>query len=339
MGCVFLILLALPAYADGECANGYTLVSTDNIAFFSLVPTRSGTCDAEYVPYTTNYEISYPVAPALVANCGAGYYYNNGTCTAYATGSCDSGFVDNGTNAGSMFDYTYAGGCTPGMEPILTTHSVMRLVDTVAESVQCGAGYYYKNGTCTAYTQGSCNAGYYDETPAVDASMFDQTYAGSCLGGMDPMLTRPYASYAVVGATTRCGAGYYPTPNGCVAHATDDCPTNYYAITPATAFVRADENNECATDYTQYNDTDLCRKYLGPNMAEMCTPQLRCQSLATTLRSSTGVILPLYRERATQPSMYVLFENGDLCFANVISGAANNAVNVEYEGAVYHGVE
>lgn len=270
---MFLVSLILPvsvAHADGECNTGYSLGSTDNIAFFSLLPTAAGQCEPGYVPFLTSFDVSYPVARELPMKCDEGYYYKDGNCVAYDVGPCDSGFVDNGTNAGSMFDYTYVGGCT---------------------------------------------------------------------GGMEPFLGRPYAAYVMATAATHCGAGYYPTPNGCVAHATDDCPTNYYAITPSAAFVRGDEDDECATNYSLYHDTDLCLKYLGPNMAEVCTPQLRCESVATTLRTSTGIILPLYREKVTQPSLHVLFDNGDLCYANFISGDANGAVNVNYNGAVYHGVE
>ena len=231
-----------------------------------------------------------------------------------------------------------AGACDPGYVPYTANRAVSYPVAREL-TMKCDPGYYYKNNTCVAYTQGGCLSGYYDETPAIQDSMFDMTYGGKCTGGMEPMLSRLFAAYAVRSSVAHCGAGYYPTTSGCAAHATDNCPTNYYAITPATAFVRGDENDECATNYSLYNDTDFCLKFLGNNMSELCTPQLTCNAGVTTFRTSTGIILPLYRDRVTTPSLNFLIGNGNLCFVNLVPGNARGAINFNYNGTVYHGAE
>ena len=324
------------ARADETCGDGYTLTSTDNIAYFSMLHTRAGKCDGGYVPYVLDYDAAFPVALDLPMKCDSGYYYKNGTCVAYETGPCDSGFVDNASNSGTMFDYTYAGGCTGGMEPIQTSHSAMRLADTIATSIQCGTGYYYKNGACVAYEQSLCKDGYFYETPIVQESTFDVTHSGKCLGGYDTLLGRDYASYVVFSAAEKCGAGEYPTGTGCAAHPTENCPDNYYAITPLTAFKRTADPAECGTNYSLYYDTDFCRKYLGANMASVCTPQLICTSGGASLRTSTGIVLPIYDDQVTAPVLKIRFENGHICNANMVPGAKNGTINMRYNNETYH---
>ena len=145
-------------------------------------------------------------------------------------------------------------------------------------------------------------------------------------------------AYIIESTPSRCGAGYYPTSNGCVAYtAGDGCPTNSY--TPNQSFTRPGANNACATNYGRINDIELCKSWVA-DMPYICTPQLPCtSSIATTLRTSTGIILPLYAEKATAPSLHILFPNNDLCYGNFIPGAANNAINVRFNNETYHGVE
>ena len=147
-------------------------------------------------------------------------------------------------------------------------------------------------------------------------------------------------AYIIATTSSRCAAGYHPTSNGCVAYNSGDgCPTNFY--TPNQRFTRSNANNTCATNYGRIDNIDLCKSWAGAtNTSGVCTPQLPCtSSVATTLRTSTGIILPLYGEVATTPSMHFKFENGDICYGNFIPGSANNAINVRFHNEIYHGVE
>ena len=134
-----------------------------------------------------------------------------------------------------------------------------------------------------------------------------------------------------------CGPGYYYDGTQCTAHALGDgCPTNYY--TPSTVFTRANANGTCSSGNV-YNGIPICAVKIGDSSAGVCTPQLACESGGITLRTSNGVALPLWRERLTIPSLNVGFENGDICYINILPGTAPGTINFGSGNNVYHGVE
>ena len=230
--------------------------------------------------------------------------------------------------------HTLAGKCIPGYQAITISYDVA--FPAASDVTRCGTGYYYKNGSCVAYEQSVCESGYVYENPAIINSSFETTYIGGCIGGYDPILAHHDAMYVMVSAHDKCGAGEYPTGTGCAPHPTTGCPSNYYAITPATAFARIEPDAECGTNYSAYYDTDICRKYLGAAMAQVCTPQYECLSAGSTLRTSTGIVLPLYREKLTTPALNIGFSNGDVCYANMAPNAAAGTINIMYNQEVYH---
>lgn len=63
-----------------------------------------------------------------------------------------------------------------------------------------------------------------------------------------------------------------------------------------------------------------------------------CAAGITTLRTGTGVSVPLWAERGTEPSLCVEYNN-IICYGNLEVGQATNAVNVEYNNQIYHLVD
>ena len=63
-----------------------------------------------------------------------------------------------------------------------------------------------------------------------------------------------------------------------------------------------------------------------------------CGVGVTQLKTSVGVSVPIYSDRATTPSLCISYNN-ITCYVDLESGGAANSINVKYNGAVYHTVE
>ncbi len=61
-----------------------------------------------------------------------------------------------------------------------------------------------------------------------------------------------------------------------------------------------------------------------------------CASGITKLRTSTGVSIPLFAEQNTSPSIFVLNNGGDVCYADLVEGEEDYSINVDYNGMTYH---
>ena len=247
--------------------------------------------------------------------CGDGYtlsVFHSSSTTAAVGGSCYPGYVPYTGNLGNFKFVLPSGG------------------------VVCPTGQHMSGGTCVSDTQGNCANGFHDADIGTASAV--QPVGGSCYSGFQPQITNRNVAYLIVSSKSLCGSGEYPTASGCGTYATGDCPTGYFAVGPNAAFKRAGDNDVCATNYSSFGDTDLCLKYLGANMAEFCTPQLACNAGVSTLRTSTGVVLPVYGESVTTPSMHFSV-GGNVCHMNLLPGTTNNTVNVQYNNQTYHGVE
>ena len=64
-----------------------------------------------------------------------------------------------------------------------------------------------------------------------------------------------------------------------------------------------------------------------------------CPAGITTLRTSTGLIFPLFKDKLTTPALNIKFENNQICYANLEPGTASNTLNFKPPaGATYHAV-
>lgn len=80
-------------------------------------------------------------------------------------------------------------------------------------------------------------------------------------------------------------------------------------------------------------DSDMSGDYCL--IGEVKTP---CAAGITTLLTGTGLSIPLWAERGTEPSLCVKY-NDTVCYGNLEPGQAANTINVNYNGVVYHTVD
>ena len=250
--------------------------------------------------------------------------------------TCKSGYTLSDIDYDSLV-YTFGGDCgtNSGFESAIIYNVIAYPIPT--RTIKCSAGQHYVNGVCVNNVQDTCDNGFL-ESGQNDGLSFVQSYGAGCVPGYQPMHTVNLVSYVMSSVTTKCPIGYQHTANGCAPIASDNCPNNYYAALPTNGFMRADANDACTTNYSAYNDTDFCRRYLGNNMDEFCTPQITCTAGGTTLNASNGMVLPLYDEKLTTPSINIGWPNGHVCYVNLVAGTASGTINLKYNDETYHGV-
>ena len=193
----------------------------------------NGSCEApgyRLVSLPDEYELFYSgmVVGEEVTLCTNGRMVN-GTCVAYSAGECASGKVSLVTDAAFMAPVV--GKCdAPGYT--LTNISdeftgIYKGIIAGTEVTLCDSGRKV-NGTCSAYTTGDCDSGYYDLS--TDAATFASPTRDAC--------SSPYSAY---NDTTHCDHNPGET---CVTLPTATIDITWY-----------DQNTVIHTNTCYYGDT------------------------------------------------------------------------------------
>ena len=195
---------------------------------------------------------------------------------------------------------------------------------------KCESGEYPTVSGCVQPQAGGCVAGYF-------LSGGSTVNVLSTTGGVCNGIGLFSAPGVYLMTDEKCGAGYFPATSGCAQFGTNEsCPDGYY--TPRDYFTRADADNVCDSDQISYpNEVSICSNHVVTTEA-LCTPQLRCQS-GETLRTSNGVIVPLWSDVLTTPSLNFGFSDGEICYMNMVSGSENGTINILENNNIYHGVK
>ncbi len=109
----------------------------------------------------------------------------------------------------------------------------------------------------------------------------------------------------------------------------DICPDGFYTVP---------YNVSCGEGLVDITDVPYCNDDTSGDYCLMSVSAAPCAAGITTLRTGTGVIVPLWAERVTEPSLCVKY-NDMVCYGNLEVGRAVSAFNVNYNGVVYHTVD
>ena len=248
------------------------------------------------------------------------------------------------------------GGCRAG------GYSIMEIPDDVIPIYNgfeagnpvtlCEDGYLPNNGTCVAYTQGSCQNNY--EDLALNSASFVAETNGMCAFGGYTVIEVPddivpiYNGFVTGAEVTLCSNGYLSNNGSCVTYSAGDCPTDYVDLALNADTMTTLSNGVCPTNYSKYTinqqcdaNTDdavcaiLCAN--GLNYTDIGTCAEFCPGPHHTLKTSTGLAIPIYATKQITPSINIqLGEN--VCYVNMVPGRASNAINVQYDNQIYHTV-
>ena len=265
--------------------------------------------------------------------------------------SCPSGYGDVSADYASTFYSRDSGTCPAGYEPYsaptMLSFSFDGLILDSAPTL-CGAGYHYVDGDCVAYTNGNCQSNFFQDSENEDT--FYSRDGNVCPAGYEPYshgsnLTFLFNGLILGSAPTVCASGHYV--NGtCEPYSSTGCITGYVDAGVDNIVAAVDANGDCPSNYdslwtyqscTPSTSERLCSTICNGGMMHTGTGNCAapCSLDRSGLYTSTGLIFPLWDTRTTQPAIYIGLENG-VCYVNLAPGVANNAVNVEYNGAIYH---
>ena len=109
----------------------------------------------------------------------------------------------------------------------------------------------------------------------------------------------------------------------------DMCPDGFYTVP---------YDMSCGEGLVDVVGVPECENDVSGDYCLMPPSAAPCAAGITTLRTGTGVSIPLWAERGTEPSLCVKY-NDMVCYGNLEPGQATGAINVKYGGAVYHTVD
>jgi len=268
--------------------------------------------------------IAAEIVGSEILLCDNGYSPDNQTCETYTVGECGAGFYDVGL------------GSTTFVSP---TDS------------------YCSYTSYKAYSAGDCATGYYEietnTTTFLAASNGRCSYASYKARTMpDAYTTLEYHGAVMGDEINLCDGGYSTDNKTCTQYATgDECPANYYDVVTNGASFAALDNGACPTGYRQYVAMESC----GYNPSELTCVSLcsdgklttgvgTCADLCplgiTVLRSSNGVVVPLWSSSQTTPALNVGYNDG-VCYGNLTTETATDAtthreIYVDYNGTTMH---
>ena len=120
------------------------------------------------------------------------------------------------------------------------------------------------------------------------------------------------------------------------AFAADTCPSGYVQLNKPNYIISLTDS--CPSGYSKVlGENPLVNCRYSSNKVCMFFADF-CKTGVTKLKTSTGVVNKLYDTKTTTPSL-VVKTSGGLCYGNLSSGSAKNAVNIKYNGNVYHVVD
>ena len=276
---------------------------------------------------------------------------------AIADDGCASGYHLDTTINATTFITTFGGDCMSDENSGLIGAPIYYpIAYPLNDTLHCGVGQHYTTSGCVTNTHEPCKSGYSDSGTNT-GNMFIASIGGECPDGYNSISTRAELSYAIETATTKCGFGYHPTANGCVANDSTGCPAGYVGAY-MEAFDRYNANSECETGFELYDpNAEMCHTYLGGDTADVCTPLCEygydhtgadtCAHKCTatnmsTIRvktaSGTPYIWQLWADKTTTPSINIRVGD-NTCYMNLVPENQSGTINIKYGNNAYHGVD
>ena len=139
-------------------------------------------------------------------------------------------------------------------------------------------------------------------------------------------------------------------PLGTVSYSQGDCPDGYFDLSVSdSSFFAVNTSGACSGGY-QYI-TEQCKQAMpdspvtcgilceyGLEYTAVGTCSQLCSGAHSTLRTSTGLVYPMYATKSVTPSLNIRV--GDTaCYVNLIPGAESNAINIKHNNKTYHAVK
>ena len=291
--------------------------------------------------------------------CSNGYSANGSSCASYSQNNCDSGYHD--ILASDAFIAPQETECRYATYkkqtlPDITTYLVYNGILIGSETTLCSNGYSTNGSSCTSYSQNNCDSGYYDpignqtsfvapENELCRVTGYKQTVCP------DTTINIVYNGILIGSEITLCSNGYSTNGSSCTSYSNGYCPDDYYDLNNGETTFTGLTAGSCGSGYKTYVADSACGYSLsGSTCVDLCVNGLMttdvgtCASLCslgvTTLRTSTGLIVPMWSEKQTTPSVNLGINDGQhsgVCYVNLVPGATEaSAIMFKFDNTVYH---
>lgn len=265
--------------------------------------------------------------------------------------SCPAGFRDVTSNYPATFYSKNGDLCPTGYEPFSAPDTMVFKFNGLVLSdapTPCSSGHY-ENGTCVPNAQDNCASGFYKNV-AYQATFYSKN-GGLCPTGYEPYTHDNGVSFIFNGlvlsnAPTVCASGYY-VDGVCSSRPTTGCMAGYVdaGVDSVVSAILADGScssgyelvgsySECTATTTSNLCTTLCNGGWLKTSAGFCSTA--CDAGFSALHVSNGLQFTAYGMKTTRPSLNIRGENGKICYINLSVGSGKNAINIRYNGTIYH---
>ncbi len=310
----------VPANCKSATYTQCTLKSCEYVDYYNAT---DGTCSVENC-----------VNPVATVTAKSGYYDADTTCPACSSvGDGSYTLSKDGNDGGNTKCYKNVTLTGAQNNPSLPANCSKQEYKSSCTPGQCTYEDYY-NVSDTACTPAACTK---ERTKLYAKSTYYVNGTTSCLA----CNTVGDKSYTASAADNTGGSGQcYKNCSTPCTQPTANCPANAtctYGDTSTSGqhYYGSDQCNAEATicDIVDY----LCNSGYNKTFSGACA--LTCTGGVTTLRTGTGVIVPLYAEKLTTPAINIRTTGGEMCYANLSEGSGTGAINVKYNDVTYHTVQ
>ena len=141
-----------------------------------------------------------------------------------------------------------------------------------------------------------------------------------------------------------CDNGYLPNSGSCVSYSNDDCPTNYNDLALNDNTMTTLTNGVCPNGYKTFSIDQQCDENSddaicglmcenGLNYTDIGTCVELCPNEHKTLRTSTGLIYPMYATKSIIPSINLKIDD-DICYVNLMPGETTGAIHIKFNNQI-----
>lgn len=292
--------------------------------------------------------------------CDAGQHMSSGECVSMERATCPSGYYKT-----LIGDNTFS---SPSLElkSCMNSYNSYSLPDVLHPiyngvlvsfgATLCGADEQFGSGACQPREQGRCSDGYYKTLIGANTFSSPSAELNECMNSynqyeLPEFLSAIYNGVLVNFGAHLCGNGQYLSDGACISRVQGECPDNFLDISVSETTMLPRENAQCASGYKSFVLTANCASGDTQNglCATLCDAGLTysgtgaCGTMCSvnpdrtvTLKSLSGIALPLYSTRLTTPSVNVATSDGGVCYGNLVPGTMRGAINMTVSGKNYY---
>ncbi len=288
--------------------------------------------------YKATHTVSYGSTSSCSACSGRTKYSSAGasSCSTVSSGYYTTGCNSSSNNCTGQSQCTGATYCASGIQNNCPTNYTANTSAGKTAASSCAmsvsAKYYVKTAKDSSAT--SCGTGTYKAAHTVYYGSTSSCI--SCPSGYDDGAAASAQSGCVISVSggKYIGTANSSTQSSCSAGTYKAAHTVTYGSTSSCSACTNKPSNSVYTGTSTSNSCPWsCNSGYGQTYDNQCAQM--CTAGVTTIRTSNGIVVPLFTKKNTSPSIHIGYNN-QVCYADLVPGKTTHAIHINYNGTVYH---